>query len=145
MTQFGSRPAITIAPPLAAAASPSEVMRCPPSGRSLVSDRAMCLDTALFNRACTMVGGIHMDIIIFSDIDPITAFWFGLIFFALLGLIPATIAYRRCLTDNYFAGEPHFTLADFVGWWVIGMAFFPIAMALSITNPFGTGSVAPRR
>jgi hypothetical protein len=92
-----------------------------------------------------MVGGIHMHIIIFSDIDPITTFWFGLIFFALLGLIPATIAYRRCLTDNYFGGEPHFTLADFVGWWVIGMAFFPLAMALSITNPFGTGSVAPRR
>jgi hypothetical protein len=82
---------------------------------------------------------------IFSDIDPITAFWFGLIFFALLGLIPATIAYRRCLTDNHFGGEPHFTLADFVGWWVIGMAFFPIVLALSITNPFGTGSVAPRQ
>jgi hypothetical protein len=74
------------------------------------------------------------------DVEPITVFWIVLIFFALLGLIPATIAHRRCLTDNYFRGEPHFTLTDFGGWWVIGVFLFPIAMVLSITNPFGTGS-----
>jgi hypothetical protein len=33
--------------------------------------------------------------------------------------------------------EPHFTLANFVAWWTIGTILFPVALGLSITNPFG--------
>jgi hypothetical protein len=64
----------------------------------------------------------------------------GIIFGLLSGLIPSIIAFNRRLTDNYVHGEPRFTVPDLVCWWVIGIAFFPIALFLSLINEYGTGS-----
>jgi uncharacterized membrane protein YhaH (DUF805 family) len=61
--------------------------------------------------------------------------WIVLI--GLLGLIPATIAYSRNLTNNYVYGRPYFDVVDFISWWVIGMFLLPIAMTMAVTNQSG--------